>query len=102
MLLICYFLKNIILKKTYLIFKYFNTLFIDTLNKYTLIGLFLAILLTITIISAGLTNSAYAHGSKVKAGCKDLAIDLISWDALYKYIGLDDLTDIEDAFCDDN
>ena len=62
----------------------------------------MAILLTITIISAGLTNSAYAHGSKVKVGCKDLAIDLISWDAVYKYIDIDDLTDIEDAFCDDN
>ena len=32
----------------------------------------------------------------------DLAIDLISWDALYKYIDIDDLTDIEDTFCDDN
>jgi hypothetical protein len=72
------------------------------LNKYTLIGLLLAILLTITIISVGLTNSAYVHGSKVKVGCKDLAIDLISWDAVYKYIDIDDLTDIEDAFCDDN
>jgi hypothetical protein len=72
------------------------------LNKYTLIGLLLAILLTITIISAGLTNSTYVHGSKVKVGCKDLAIDLISWDAVYKYIDIDDLTDIEDAFCDDN
>jgi hypothetical protein len=102
LLLICYFFKNIILKETYLIFRYFNTLFIDTLNKYTLIGLPLAIGLKITITSAGLTNSAYAHGSKVKVGCKDLAIDLISWDALYKYIDLDDLTDSEDVFCDDN
>ena len=72
------------------------------MNKYTLIGLLLAILLTITIISAGLTNSAYAHGSKVKVGCKDLAIDLISWDELYKYIDIDDLIDIEDAFWNDN
>ena len=63
----------------------------------------MAILLTITIISAGFTtNSAYVHGSKVKVGCKDLAIDLISWDVVYKYIDIDDLTDIEDAFCDDN
>ena len=72
------------------------------MNKYTLIGLPLAIGLKITIISAGLTNSGYAHGSKLKVGFKDLAIDLISWDALYKYIDLDDLTDSEDVFCDDN
>ncbi len=73
------------------------------MNNYKLIGIPLAILLTVTIISAGFTNSAYAHGSKVKdVGCKDLAIDLVSWDALYEYIDDDDLTAIEDDFGDDN
>ena len=62
----------------------------------------MATLLTITIISAGFTNSAYAHGSKVKVGCKDLAITIVSWDALYKYIDFEALTDIEDDFGDDN
>ncbi|MGE5635206.1 MAG: hypothetical protein ACM3VV_08230 [Deltaproteobacteria bacterium] len=41
-------------------------------------GLPLVILLTIAIISAGFTNSAYAHSSKVKVGCKDVAFALIT------------------------
>ena len=72
------------------------------MNNYKLMGIPLAILLTVTIISAGFTNSAYAHSSKVKVGCKDLAIDLVSWDGLYRYIDDDDLADLEDAFGDDN
>lgn len=62
----------------------------------------MAILLTTSIISAGFTNPAYAKSSKVKVDCTEVAIALISWDALYKYIDLDDLTAIEDAFGDDN
>lgn len=72
------------------------------MNNNKLLGIPLAILLTITIISAGFANSAYAHGSKAKVGCKDLDIAIVSWDGLYKYIDLDDLTDLEDAFGDDN
>ena len=52
-------------------------------------GISLAVLLTVTIISAGFTtiNYAYAHSSKVKnVGCKDLALTLITWDQLY-FIG---------------
>lgn len=56
----------------------------DTLNKYTLIGLPLAILLAVTIISAGFTtNSAFAHSKKAKVSCYDLAINLVSWDGMY-------------------
>ena len=62
----------------------------------------MAILITSSIISAGFTNPAYAKSSKVKVDCTEVAITLISWDALYKYINLDDLTAIEDAFGDDN
>ncbi len=63
----------------------------------------LALLLTTAIVSTGLANTVYAHGNKVEqVGCKDLAIALVSWDGLYKYIDLDDLTDLEDDFGDDN
>ena len=65
-------------------------------------GIPLAVLLKITIISAEFTNSAYAHGSKVKVGCKDLAIDLISWNSLYKGVDEDELAAIEDDYGDDN
>lgn len=65
-------------------------------------GIPLVVLLTLTIISAGVTNSTYAHGSKVKVGCKDLAIDLISWNSLYKGVDEDELAAIEDDYGDDN
>ena len=71
------------------------------MDNYKLTGISLAMLLTITIISAGF-NSAYAHGSKVKVGCKDLAIDLISWNSLYKGVEDDELAAIEDDYGDDN
>ena len=70
------------MKDIYLIFKYFNSLLIDTLNNYKLIGIPLAILLAVTIISAGFTNSAYADSKKAKVGCYDFAIDIVSWDEL--------------------
>ena len=72
------------------------------MNNYKLLGITLEILITSSIISAGFTNPAYAKSSKVKVDCTEVAITLISWDALYKYIDLDDLTAIEDAFGDDN
>jgi hypothetical protein len=72
------------------------------LNNYKLLGITLAILITSSIISAGFTNPAHAKSSKVRVDCTEVAITLISWDALYKYIDLDDLTAIEDAFGDDN
>lgn len=71
------------------------------MNNYKLTGLSLAILLTITIISAGF-NSAYAHGSKAKVGCKDIAIGLISWNSLYKGVTDEELAAIEDDYGDDN
>ena len=85
-----------------LIFKYFNSLLIDTLKYYKLIGIPLAILLILTITTAGFTNSAFAHSKKVKVSCIDLAIDPISWDEMYEYIDGDDLADLEAAFGDDN
>ena len=90
------------LKEAYLIFKYSNILLIDTLNNYKLIGIPLAILLTLTMTTAGFTNSAFADHKKVKVSCIDLAIDLVSWDGMYAYIDDDDLADLEDAFGDDN
>ena len=73
------------------------------MNNYKVIGIPLAILLAVTIISAGFTtNSAFAHSKKAKVSCYDLAIDLVSWDGMYAYIDDDDLADLEDAFGDDN
>jgi hypothetical protein len=64
-------------EKTYLRFMYLNFLLIVTMNNFKLLGIPLAVLLTITIISAGFTNSAYAHDNKVKVGCKDLDIAIV-------------------------
>ncbi|MGH9982275.1 MAG: hypothetical protein ACRD6U_12070 [Nitrososphaeraceae archaeon] len=72
------------------------------MSNYKLLGIPLAILLTISIISAGFTTSAYAHGSKVKVGCKDLAIGLISWNSLHKGVTEDELAAIEDDYGHDN
>jgi hypothetical protein len=72
------------------------------LKTYKLIGIPLAILLILTITTAGFTNSAYAHGSKAKVGCKDLAIGLISWNSLYKGVTDEELAAIEDDYGDDN
>jgi hypothetical protein len=58
-------------------------------------------LLTITIISAGFTNSVYADG-KTKVGCKDLGLALITWDELYRTADKDDLKDFEDVLDDEN
>lgn len=96
------FLNDILLKETYLIFKYFSNFIIDTLNHYKLIGLPLIVLLTIIIISAGFTtNSAYAHG-KTKVGCLDLGLALITWDQLYYDADEDDLEDFEDVLDDED
>jgi hypothetical protein len=70
------------------------------MNNYRLMGLSLVMLLTITILSAGV-NSAYSDSKKVKIKCSDLAVALISWDGLYAYIDDDDITDLEDDFGDD-
>ena len=64
-------------------------------------GIPLAILLILTITTAGFTNSAFAHSKKVKVSCIDLAIDLVSWDGMYAYIDDDDLAALEDVFGDD-
>jgi hypothetical protein len=66
-------------------------------------GIPLAVLLTLTITTAGLTttNSAYADSKKAKVSCYDLAIDLVSWDGMYRYIDDDDLAALEDDFGDD-
>jgi hypothetical protein len=70
------------------------------LNNYKLLGIPLAILLTITIISAGFTNSAYAHSHKVKVDCKDLGLALLTWDDLYYYADADDLKESERGLAD--
>ena len=65
-------------------------------------AILLAILLAVTIISTGFTtNSAFAHSKKAKVSCYDLAIDLVSWDGMYRYIDDDDLAVLEDVFGED-
>lgn len=71
------------------------------MKNYKLMGIPLAVLLMVTITSAGYTNFVYAKHDTVRVDCKDLAIDLISWDGLYGYINDDDLADLEDDFADD-
>jgi hypothetical protein len=90
------------MKDIYLMFKYFNNTTNRHMNNYKLMGVSLAVLLILTITTAGFTNSAFADGKKVKVSCIDLALDLISWDGMYAYIADDDLADLEDAFGDDN
>lgn len=73
------------------------------MNNYKLIGISLAVLLTLTIIIVGFTtNSAYAHSSKVKVGCKDLALDLITWDQLYYAADGEEVAASEDDLADDD
>ncbi|HET6716559.1 MAG TPA: hypothetical protein VFG90_05470 [Nitrososphaeraceae archaeon] len=68
--------------------------------KVITVSVGIGILLIINALGNGL-NSAYAKHDTVRVDCKDLAIDLISWDGLYGYINDDDLADLEDDFADD-
>jgi hypothetical protein len=54
----------------------------------------LATFLTITIVSTGFIDSAYAHG-KAKVGRKDLGLALLTWDDLYWDADEDDLKEHE-------
>jgi hypothetical protein len=55
----------------------------------------LAILLVFSIISIGLVESAYGSHNKVKVGCKDLALTLITWDQMLPLVPEDDIAENE-------
>src|SRR3546814_5442852 len=69
----------------------------DTLFPYTTLfrSIGFGILLVITAFSNGL-NSAYAKHDTVRVDCKDLAIDIITWDQLLATTDDGERTDIED------
>jgi len=46
-------------------------------------------------------GNAYADSSKVKVGCKDLALDLITWDQLYPLVDDDDIAENEHILNDE-
>lgn len=58
------------------------------------------ILLTITVFGNGF-NSVYAKHDTVRVDCKDLAIDIITWDQLLATTDSDERTDIEDNLGED-
>lgn len=62
---------------------------------YKLFGLPLGILLIITMVSSGVIDSVYASHNKVKVGCKDLALVLITWDQLLSIGDPDDIAENE-------
>ena len=55
----------------------------------------LAILLVFSIISIGLLESAYGSHNRVKVGCKDLALTLITWDQMLPLVPEDDIAENE-------
>lgn len=60
----------------------------------------IGILLTITVFGNGF-NSVYAKHNTVRVDCKDLAIDIITWDQLLLTTDSDERTDIEDNLGED-
>jgi hypothetical protein len=55
----------------------------------------LAIFLVFSIISIGLLESAYGSHNRVKVGCKDLALTLITWDQMLPLVPEDDIAENE-------
>ena len=63
--------------------------------KYKLFVMSLVTFLTITIISTGIIDSAYASHKKVKVGCKDVALALITWAQSIPLVDDDDIAENE-------
>lgn len=55
----------------------------------------LTLLLVTCLISSGFINSAYGNHNRVKVGCKDLALTLITWDQLLALAPSDDIAENE-------
>lgn len=65
------------------------------ITEHQILVLPLAILLVFSIISIGLVESAYGNHNRVKVGCKDLALTLITWDQLLPLVPEDDIAENE-------
>jgi hypothetical protein len=63
--------------------------------NYKFFAIPLVVMLTITILSGGFIITGYAHNKKVKVGCKDLALSLITWDQLAPLVDSDDIAENE-------
>lgn len=55
----------------------------------------MAILLIISLVSTGFIDWAYGSHNKVKVGCKDLALTLITWDQMLPLVPEDDIAENE-------
>jgi hypothetical protein len=51
--------------------------------------------LIISLVSTGFIDSAYGSHNKVKVGCKDLALTLITWDQMLPLVPEDDIAENE-------
>jgi hypothetical protein len=60
-----------------------------------LFPLALTVLLAFAIVSSGFIGSAFGSHNKVKVGCKDLALTLITWDQLLALAPADDIAENE-------
>ena len=64
-------------------------------NRNKFFAITLAVLLAFAIVSSGFFGSAFGSHNKVKVGCKDLALTLITWDQLLALAPADDIAENE-------
>jgi hypothetical protein len=62
---------------------------------YEFIGIYLTILLGVTIISTMFVGQVNASHRQITVGCKDLALTLITWDQLLPLVSPDDIAENE-------
>ena len=55
----------------------------------------MTILLIISLVSTGFIDWAYGSHNRVKVGCKDLALTLITWDQMLPLVPEDDIAENE-------
>jgi hypothetical protein len=60
-----------------------------------LFALSLTVLFSFALVSNGFIGSAFGSHNKVKVGCKDLALTLITWDQLLALAPADDIAENE-------
>lgn len=60
-----------------------------------LFALSLTVLFSFALVSSGFIGSAFGSHNKVKVGCKDLALTLITWDQLLALAPANDIAENE-------
>ena len=60
-----------------------------------LFALSLTVLFSFALVSNGFIGSAFGSHNKVKVGCKDLALTLITWDQMLPLVPEDDIAENE-------